>query len=118
MRALLLLIALAIGLLADPAGTYKGTYTGGAGGGDFILTVADSKAEVSFTVGGEMVKAKTTSYKVDGAKIRIVYTFDLQGTTLESTVTGELAGNTITGAYQTKTSDGSGVDEGTWKATQ
>ena len=105
-------------------GTYKGTYSGSAGtSGDFVvsLTQAESgewKSEVTFTLGGQDVKTKVTSLKVDGGKLAIVYEFDLQGTVLESTVTGELNGGSLAGDYHTKVvADGSAVDEGTWKAS-
>jgi hypothetical protein len=109
---------------AGLAGTYKGTYSGSAGAsGEFVvsLTQADGggwKSEVTFTLAGQDVKTKITSLSVDGSKVKIVYEFDLQGTALESTVTGELNDATLTGDYHTKVvADGSAVDEGTWKAT-
>lgn len=124
MRPLILcLVASFILLAAGLAGTYKGTYSGSAGAsGDFVvsLTPADGgewKSEVTFTLGGADVKTKVTSVKVDDAKVKIVYEFDLQGTVLESTVTGELKEGTLSGDYHTKAvQDGSAVDEGTWKA--
>ncbi len=125
MRPLILCLLASFFLFAaGPSGTYKGTYSGSAGAsGDFVvsLTQAESgewKSEVTFTLGGADIKTKITSVKVDGAKVKIVYEFDLQGTVLESTVTGELNGGTLAGDYHTKaTADGSAVDEGNWKAT-
>ena len=125
MRALLTLSLLGSFciLAADLAGTYKGSYSGSAGAsGDFVVSLTqtggDWKSEVTFTLGGQDVKTKITSLKVDGAKLRIVYEFDLQGTALESTVTGQLNEGTLSGDYHTKVvADGSAVDEGTWKAT-
>ncbi len=125
MRSIVLcLVASFILFAAGLAGTYKGTYSGSAGAsGDFVvsLTQADSgewKSEVTFTLGGQDVKTKITSLKVDGSKVTIVYEFDLQGTVLESTITGELSGGALAGGYHTKVvADGSAVDEGTWKAT-
>jgi hypothetical protein len=108
---------------AGLAGTYKGTYSGSAGAsGDFVISLTQSgdewKSEVMFTLGGADVKTKITSIAVDGPKVKIVYEFDLQGTALESTVTGELNGATLAGDYHTKVvADGSAVDEGTWKTT-
>ena|SRR5579862_3453857 len=111
-------------IAAGLSGTYKGTYSGSSGAsGDFVVSLTQSansdwKSEVSFTLGGEDVKTRITSLAVDGSKVKIVYQFDLQGTALESTVTGELTGATLAGKYQTKVvADGSAVDEGTWKAT-
>ena len=109
---------------AGLAGTYKGTYSGSAGAsGDFVVSLTqagngDWKSEVTFTLGGADVKTKITSLAVDGSKVKIVYEFDLQGTALESTITGELNGATLAGDYHTKVmADGSAVDEGSWKAT-
>jgi hypothetical protein len=106
------------------AGTYKGVYSGSSGAtGDILVTLTqadngDWKSVVTFTLNGQDLKTKITSVKVDGVKVKIVYEFDLDGTGLESTITGELSGTTITGDYHTKTtSDGSAVDEGTWKGT-
>jgi hypothetical protein len=125
MRIVLLCFAVALVLFAAGlAGTYKGTYSGSAGAsGDILvkLTQADDgdwKSEVTFTLSGQDVKTKITSVKVDGSKVKIVYEFDLEGTGLESTITGELNGTTLAGDYHTRaTADGSAVDEGTWKGT-
>ena len=124
MRSLLLCLVAAASLLAAGlAGTYKGTFAGSSGSsGDISVTLTQSgsgewKSEVSFTLGGETVKTKVTSLKVDGAKFKVVYEFDLQGTVLESTVAGELKESTLAGDYHTKAvADGSAVDEGTWTA--
>jgi hypothetical protein len=121
-RALVCLAAAAVLLAADLAGTYKGSYSGSAASGDFRITLTQSgtdwKAEVSFDLGGE-VKAKVTSLQVDGPKVKVVYQFDFQGATLESTATGELKGDKFDGTYQTKSiPDGSAVDQGTWNATR
>jgi hypothetical protein len=124
MRAILLgLVGSFCIFAAGLAGTYKGTYSGSSGAsGDFVVSLTqaatgDWKSEVTFTLGGQDVKTKVTSLKVDGAKVTIVYEFDLQGTALQSTITGELNDGTLAGGYQTKVvADGSAVDEGTWKA--
>ena len=76
------------------------------------------KADVVFTMGSDEVKTKVKSVKVDGSKIDIIYDFDLQGTALESTISGQLTGKVLEGTYKTKTvAEGSPVDEGTWKAS-
>ena len=125
MRSLILgLVASFLLFAAGLAGTYKGTYSGSAGAsGDFVVSLTQAengewKSEVTFTLGGQDVKTKITSLKVDGTKVTIVYEFDLQGTALESTITGELNAGALAGDYHTKVvADGSAVDEGTWKAT-
>jgi hypothetical protein len=124
MRALIFFLGSFCIFAAGLAGTYKGTYSGSAGAsGDFVVSLTQAengewKSEVTFTLGGQDVKTKITSLKVDGTKVTIVYEFDLQGTALESTITGELNAGALAGAYHTKVvADGSAVDEGTWKAT-
>jgi hypothetical protein len=124
MRTLLLgLVAALVLFAAGLAGTYKGTFSGSSGSsGDITVSLTQSasewKSEVTFTLGGDTVKTKVTSVKVTGAKFTVVYTFDLQGTVLESTVAGELKDGTRSGDYHTKAlADGSAVDDGTWKAT-
>ena len=127
LKLLILAAIVAIGLVDLPAqdklgaGTYKGTYTGAGGAGDIHLTLkADTKggfsAEVGFTIMGEEVPGKITSLKVDGAKIEMVYDFDLQGAKLQSAIQGTLSGKTLAGTYMTS-ADGAAVDEGTWKTT-
>ena len=123
LRALTFFATVAVLLAADLAGTYKGSYSGSAGAsGAFQITLAQSgsdwKAEVTFNLGDD-VKAKVTSLQVDGAKIKVVYQFELQGATLESTAIAELKGDKFDGTYTTKSiPDGSAVDQGTWNATR
>lgn len=111
-------------LSAEPiaAGSYKGKYEGSSGGGDIkiSLTLVDGKwnGEAGFGLGGQDVKCKVISLKVDGSKIQMVYTFDLGGTVLQSAIEGEMKGTTLAGTYKTKVpADGSAVDEGTWSAS-
>lgn len=125
MRALMLLLVASFILFGQNlAGTYKGSYSGSSGAsGDFVISLSQAdngewNSEVTFTLGGQDVKTKITSLKVDGSKLTVAYQFDLQGTALESTVNGELNGSTLAGDYHTKVvADGSAVDDGTWKAT-
>jgi hypothetical protein len=120
------LLAFALTLnAADLAGTYKGSWTGGAGAnGDFrvVLTPGESdawKADVTFTFNGDEVKTKIVSVKAEGSKIEIVYDFDLGGNAIRSTVTGTVKGASLEGTYVSKAvADGSPVDEGTFKAAR
>ena len=122
LRIFLMLLVLATMSFAQDKltpGVYKGTWNGPSGGGDFIVTIkSDSKggltADLSFTVGGEAVTGKVTSSKVDGAKVEIVYDFDVQGTKLQTSTQGTLTGKTLSGTYKS-TAEGQAVDEGTWK---
>jgi hypothetical protein len=127
MRTIVFFLALfALTLNASAAGltgTYKGTWSGNTGGGDFTITLdthdnANPKAQVSFSYSGEEVKCDVTSVKIDGSKVTVVYKFEIEEMQLQSTLTGELQGKTLQGTYETKSlSEGSGVDEGTWKTT-
>lgn len=123
MRKLIGLLLLSVMFLAgaDLAGDYKGTWSGAASG-DFHIVLNhagdDWKAEVSFSMGGEEVHTKIVSVKVDGNKLKLVYQYDLQGTQLQSAITGELKDKKFEGSYKATTvADGSDVDEGTWSAT-
>lgn len=110
-------------MAAEPIGegTYKGKYEGSAGAsGDFRITLSRAAegqwaADVMFALGGQDVKCKVTSIQVSDSKLKVVYTFDLQGTALESAIDGELSGGKLGGKYRTRVAgDGSAVDEGTW----
>ena len=124
MRKLIVFFFLALTYLAAevPAGTYIGTWSGAASGEFRLMLTQDGdkawKAEVVFTLGNDEVKTQMKSVKVDGNHINVVYQYDLQGTVLQSNVSGELNGKTLTGDYKaTSVADGSAVDEGTWKAS-
>ncbi len=112
--AILLLMAAALAAQSLSAGKYTG---------DFRLTLAADAAgkltpEVSFGLADQDVKCKVTSFTVEGARLHVVYTFDLQGNALESTIDGDLTGKKLAGKYRTKAlADGSAVDEGSWEVT-
>ncbi len=113
-------------ILADTiaAGKYTGKWEGASGAsGDFHITLtsaSDDKwtSEVMFSLGGQDVKCNVKSISVEGPKLHVVYTFDLQGTELESTIDGEMTGKKLAGKYKTRAvADNSAVDEGTWETT-
>jgi hypothetical protein len=116
MRAAAWILAATIAFAQSIAGSYKGTWTGSAAGGDFHLTVTGGKADIGFTIEGQEVPCKIVSQKIDGASIEIVYEFDLQGTKLQSAIKGTLKGKSLEGTYKTSAGDAP-VDEGTWKTT-
>lgn len=104
-------------------GKYTGTWEGNSGAsGDFQITLTEDGGgqltpEVMFTLNGQEVKTKVTSFKLDGTKMSVVYSFDLQGNSAESSAEGELKGSTLEGKYHTRLlPDGGAIDEGTWKA--
>jgi len=121
-----LVLLLQVSMFAEPitAGAYTGHWEGASGAsGDFHLALASDpggkwKAEISFGMSGQDVKCKVTALTVDDTKIHAVYTFDLQGIVLESTIDGERAGSKLSGKYRTRVvADNSAVDEGNWDAS-
>lgn len=117
----LLLAGLALGEDSIAAGTYKGEWSGTSANGEIHVTFkagSDGKLtpDVGFTLGGQDVVCTMLSYKIDGAKVNLVYSFDAQGTTLKSAADGTVKGKTIEGTYQTTAGD-QAIDNGTWKAT-
>lgn len=126
MRGLMAVFMLsgALFAFAIAPGKYQGKWEGSSGAsGDFKLTLASGagggwSSEVLFSLGGTDVKCQVKSVTVNESKIRVVYTFDLQGTQLESTIEGEQSGEKLGGTYKTRVvADGSAVDEGSWQTT-
>lgn len=108
---------------ASPAGNYVGKWVGGSAEGviKIALTQTDKgewNADVSFTYGDADIKCKTVSVKVQDNKLDLVYTFEIAGMQAQSAVTGDIKGNEMSGKYHTTGSDGSDVDQGTWKVSK
>lgn len=122
MMATIVFLAMASTLFAISPGKYAGKWQGASGAsGEFRLTLTQAEegkwtAEVSFAFGGQDVKCKVKSVRVEGEQVGVVYSFDLQGFELESTIEGKAAGNRLEGSYKTRAlADGSTVDEGAWQ---
>jgi len=103
------------------AGTYKGEWHGAGGSGVIHITFrADGngglKPEVGFTINEQEIVGKVTSFKTDGAKLKLVYEFDADGNLLQSATEATVKGKTIEGTYKTTAGD-QDVDAGTWKVT-
>ena len=65
------------------------------------------------------VPCNVTAISVDGAKVHVVYTFDLLGMKLESTIDGERAGAKLSGKYRTRSvEDTAAVDQGAQRIEQ
>jgi hypothetical protein len=116
---LMLLAMAALAAAGDIAGNYTGHWNGAGGDGDFKIVLAQAgekwNADVAFTFGGQDVKCKVTSVKVNGAQVELVYEFDLLTNRLESTATGEVQEKTFAGKYKTRAlADNSPVDQGTF----
>jgi hypothetical protein len=123
--ALLLLIAVASA--ADygvKPGRYLGKWEGGSSAGKIEISIAGNdgqptSADVVFTYQDARVPTKLRRFVVTGQAIEIVYDFDLDGTTLQSSLKGDLKERKLTGSYRTTVSGGSEqVDQGTWEATR
>ncbi len=123
----LILLPLLVLLAADAnlAGKYTGEWkSNGAGGGGAFRMNLDSgsdgawKCDISFDFGGGEVKTTIKTCAVDGSKLDASYDFELQGTMLRSTITGEWNGKAFAGRCSTTNTDGGdAVDEGSWTAT-
>jgi hypothetical protein len=124
MRLLLAILLAGAGFAADPItpGKYSGKWQGAAAGGDFLMTISRDagawKADVSFRMGDDQVKCTVTALSIEGSTIHVVYTFDLMGNKLESTIDGERAGAKLSGKYKTRAPESNAaVDQGTWEAS-
>ena len=107
----------------DLAGTYQGEWSGASGAAGQLRVELEKNPEgewkcvVVFTMDGEQYKTRMKSVKVDGAKLEAGYEFDMGGTALQSTLSGELQEGVLEGKYRTVTVSGATpVDEGVWKA--
>ena len=118
LRPLVALLALAFSVVspvfaAKPAATqaaFKGAFAGKWQGQNNISGVlkldfkagADAKlgADVLFVYEGTDVHAQTKSLKVEGDKIELVITWEIQGTSASTKLVGTLKGNDIAGTYE------------------
>ena len=66
----------------------------------------------------EAVDVPTTvnSVHVDGSKVEVVFTYEIDGTVASTKLVGEMAGNQLGGSYDSNT--GGGGAAGTWKVTR
>jgi hypothetical protein len=100
------------------AGQYAGSWTSteGTSGGLHLKLRQDAAAawvaEATFTYEGTQIPGKVQTIKVDGTKLRLVFDWSIQSTPGQSTITGELAGDTLKGTYETKGI--AGASKGTW----
>ena len=119
---LVLLLATAFAADRDLAGGYIGEWKSGPsenrGAIRFTLEpAADAwKGTVSFSLDGAEVPCTIRTLKLQDGKIELVYDFEVQNTGVRSTVTGTWNASEFRGTYETATSDGQGVDSGTWTA--
>ncbi|MBL9188219.1 MAG: hypothetical protein JNK23_12110 [Opitutaceae bacterium] len=103
----------------DLTGTYAGRWSADEGdaAGEFELTLRrDDKAgwtaEATFTFGGARVPTAMKSVKVEAAKVVMVFDWRIQDAPGQSKISGELAGETLSGVYESNTSEG--ITHGKW----
>lgn len=70
-------------------------------------------AEAAFTFDGAEIPAKTKSVKVEGAKVELVFEWNVQGTSGRSSLKGEFKGDTIEGKYDSNVAEA--ASSGSWK---
>ena len=122
---LVCLSAAALMLAAEVAGRFKGDWSSNGSGasGAIELTIkpgpdADKTSQATFTLAGSEVKTKVRTLHIAGDEIEMSYEFGTESTQLVSKLKGKLAGEMLTGTYQTTIAgQDEKVDEGTFKAT-
>lgn len=103
-------------------GTYAGKWKGPEdSGGELRVTLkaegnASWTAEAMFTYEGAEIATKMKTVEIDGTKIRLVFTWQIQDTPGQSAMSGELNGDTLAGTYET--TGAAGASKGTWKLTR
>jgi hypothetical protein len=73
-------------------------------------------AQASFTYEDTEIATKMKSVKIEGAKIELVFEWEIQGTSGQSKIVGEAAGDKLQGTYESTTP--SETSNGTWTVTR
>jgi hypothetical protein len=121
--SVLLLMSCAALAADDIAGTYVGEYTNKAGKtGGYQLTFTPGQGghwtgEVIAVLDGQPTKSTMTSLVVKGDSIEAAYDFEVKGNKASSRITGQKAGETFSGKFDTLYK-GKVVDTGTWKTSR
>jgi hypothetical protein len=104
------------------AGQYKGAWkSADATTGDLRLAFKSNgdaawAADASFTYEGTTFPTRMKTVRIEGAKIELVFEWDVDGNPAQSKVHGELKGDTLQGSYVT--SGAAGETRGTWSVTR
>ena len=104
------------------AGTFSGRWLGqNEVGGDLRFkfspgTDAPWTADVLFVYEGTDVHAKTQSVQINGNKVEVVITWEIQGTAASTTLTGILSGQDIEGTYKSTAAEEPAT--GKWKVSR
>jgi hypothetical protein len=72
--------------------------------------------EAMFTYDGAEIPGKVKTLETEGTKLRMVFDWEIQGTAGQSTLNGELIGDTLKGTYETR--GAAGASRGTWNTTR
>ncbi len=102
----------------SPAGQFAGKWKSSTdASGELRLklkpdTATTWSAEATFTFEGTEVPTKVKSVEITGAKVLVVFDWVIDGSPGQSKLTGELAGDTLRGTYQT--TGAAGASGGTW----
>lgn len=105
--------AAAASLEGSYAGEWKGPESTG-GAIELKLTPASAagwSAEMAFTFEGTRVPTKFRSARVEGSKVELTFSWEVDGTTTVCQLTGDLNESRLEGRYKTDTSGA-----GTWSA--
>lgn len=103
------------------AGKYVGTWKGPEASGGALRIALKQEAggqwtsEAAFTFENTEVPTKTKSVQVDGTKLLLIFTWAIDGSSGESHLSGEFAGDKLSGTYKTINETPS---SGTWTVTR
>jgi hypothetical protein len=117
MRVPMVLLAF-VCLLFAAGDRFAGDWSSGQSGasGKIDIRISDPAA-VRITMRDKEVKTKVLSVKKEAAGVQVQYEFNLDGTKLVSTLTGEILGSKFAGRYQTTQAGSDGiVDSGKFTA--
>ena len=104
------------------AGQFAGKWIGVEGtAGDLRIKLRQEAGatwvgEAMFTYQGAEIPGKVKTLEAEGMKLRMVFDWEIQGTAGQSTLNGELIGDTLKGTYETR--GVAGASRGTWSATR
>ena len=104
------------------AGQFAGKWTSTDGNaGDLRIKLRQEAGttwvgEAMFTYRGADIPGKVSALEAEGAKLRLVFDWVIEGTAGQSTLHGELIGDTLKGTYETRSV--AGASRGTWSATR
>jgi hypothetical protein len=103
-------------------GDFKGRWKGqDESSGDLRITFApgtDSSltARAIFTYEGTDVPTQTKELKIDGGRIELAFSWQVQGVTATSRLKGDIKGDKLEGTYESSTAEGAAT--GSWSVSK